>query len=143
MPSFITFYLIVCCDFYPFSGSCLFQTDTPNKTCCNFPFVYKNIEHYSCIKLGEKSGTYCGTQRHAKKLEKCIIPSTTASPLCSTGCKAVAPPPDETFAFVYIVFGIKRIDKSSIDRRHVLENNEVIITFFIVLCHSLKYLFYF
>ena len=46
----------------------------------------------------------------------------TVPPLCPGGCTPIDKPIVDTSATVYVVFGLKAIDRSMITREHVLES---------------------
>ena len=87
-------------------------------------------EFYTCIQTingGEEF--YCSIQPHAsssKDLFECIdAQQNKKNLLCKRGCKPAKPPDSGTTAIVYVVFGIKGIDKNSVDLRHVLKETQV------------------
>ena len=120
------------------SDRCAVRTETPNKTCCSFPFVYDMTEYYTCIKpvpgqeVADQGASYCGIQplvQSPQDLVRCIFTrdtKPTTPPLCRKNeCKPVKAPPNEATALVYVVFGVKGIDKTSVDLRHVLTETQV------------------
>ena len=120
------------------SDRCAVRTETPNKTCCSFPFVYDMTEYYTCIKpvpgqeVADQDASYCGIQplvQSPQDLVRCIFTrdtKPTTPPLCRKNeCKPVKAPPNEATALVYVVFGVKGIDKTSVDLRHVLKETQV------------------
>lgn len=47
--------------------------------------------------------------------------ATSLPPLCPGGCRAIPKPIVDSSATVYVVFGLKKIDRSKITREHVIE----------------------
>ena len=89
-------------------------------------------EYYSCITRKGREGLYCGLQSHItseEELVECEL-VTRPPPLCPKGtCVPAEAPPNEATALVYLVFGVKKIDKTSVDLRHVLKDTQVIFVF--------------
>lgn len=80
------------------------------------------------MQVPGREGLYCGIQPQVSspnELFRCHIISNLP-PLCAKGsCVPASPPPNDATALVYLVFGIKGIDKTSVDLRHVLKESQV------------------
>lgn len=85
-------------------------------------------EYYDCITLDDGvTQRYCGIQQHVSSREEllpCVMRKDEV--LCHAHeCAPVQAPPSTATALVYVVFGVKGIDKTSVDLRHVLRETEV------------------
>jgi hypothetical protein len=94
--------------------------------------MYDMTEYYSCIKRTGRKGLYCSLQSQItseEDLVKCVEEEEdpVQPTLCPKDkCTPAKAPPNEATAVVYLVFGIKRIDKTSVDLRHVLKETQVL-----------------
>ena len=97
------------------------------------------MEYYSCIKTPFLEGSCCSIKPQVSSvsdLKRCIEvkPSICDGP---DKCVPVTAQPNQATALVYLVFGIKGLDKSSVDLRHVLKQTEVFYNSVIRLSNSL------
>ena len=86
------------------------------------------VEYYSCIKTSLE-GSYCSIKPEVSSpsdFKRCI---EVKGSICDGPhqCVPATAQPNQATALVYLVFGIKGLDKSSVDLRHVLKQTEVFL----------------